>query len=85
MTWGRALENALASKGISKEFKEWIAIANVWRSDWVECHFCIKQLWLYALELAISHHEPGGSGLECACCLHFGLSFAMAIHKFLGN
>ena len=27
MTWGRALENALASKGIPKEFKEWIAIA----------------------------------------------------------
>jgi len=27
MTWGRALVNALASKGISKEFKEWIAIA----------------------------------------------------------
>ena len=26
-TWGRTLENALASKGISKEFKEWIAIA----------------------------------------------------------
>jgi len=27
MTWGRTLVNALASKGISKEFKEWIAIA----------------------------------------------------------
>jgi len=27
MTWGRTLENALASKGISKEFREWIAIA----------------------------------------------------------
>ena len=27
MTWGRALENALASKGISKEFEEWVAIA----------------------------------------------------------
>jgi len=27
MTWGRTLENALASKGISKEFEEWIAIA----------------------------------------------------------
>ena len=27
MTRGRTLENALASKGISKEFKEWIAIA----------------------------------------------------------
>ena len=27
MTWGRTLENALASKGISKELKEWIAIA----------------------------------------------------------
>jgi len=27
MTWGRTLENALASKGISREFKEWIAIA----------------------------------------------------------
>ena len=27
MTLGRTLENALASKGISKEFKEWIAIA----------------------------------------------------------
>ena len=27
MTWGRTLENALASKGIPKEFEEWIAIA----------------------------------------------------------
>jgi len=27
MTWGRTLENELASKEISKEFKEWIAIA----------------------------------------------------------
>ena len=27
MTWGRTLENALKSKGISKEFDEWIAIA----------------------------------------------------------
>jgi len=27
MTWGRTLENALASKGISEEFKEWIANA----------------------------------------------------------
>jgi len=27
MTWGRTLENSLASKDISKEFKEWIAIA----------------------------------------------------------
>ena len=26
MTWGRALENALKSKGILKEFDEWIAI-----------------------------------------------------------
>ena len=27
MTWGKMLENTLASKGISKEFTEWIAIA----------------------------------------------------------
>jgi len=27
MTWGRTLENALTSKGISKEFEEWIGIA----------------------------------------------------------
>ena len=27
MTWGRTLKNPLASKGISKEFKEWIVIA----------------------------------------------------------
>jgi len=27
MTWGRALENTLASKGISKKLKELIAIA----------------------------------------------------------
>jgi hypothetical protein len=27
MTWGRTLENALKSRGISKEFDEWIAIA----------------------------------------------------------
>jgi esterase/lipase superfamily enzyme len=33
MTWGRKLENALRSKGISKEFDEWIAIAKD-RSKW---------------------------------------------------
>ena len=33
MTWGRALENALESKGISKDFDEWIAIAKD-RSKW---------------------------------------------------
>jgi len=33
MTWGRTLENALNSKGISKEFDEWIAIAKD-RSKW---------------------------------------------------
>jgi len=27
MTWVRTLENALASRGISTEFKEWTAIA----------------------------------------------------------
>ena len=27
MTWGRTLENALKSKGISKEFGDWIAVA----------------------------------------------------------
>ena len=27
MTWGRTLENALKSKGISKDFDGWIAIA----------------------------------------------------------
>jgi esterase/lipase superfamily enzyme len=27
MTWGRTLENALKSKGISKDFDEWIAVA----------------------------------------------------------
>ena len=27
MTWGRTLENAIVSKGISKEFKEWVTIA----------------------------------------------------------
>ena len=27
MTWGKTLENALKSKGISKDFDEWIAIA----------------------------------------------------------
>jgi hypothetical protein len=27
MTWARTLENALKSKGISKDFDEWIAIA----------------------------------------------------------
>jgi len=27
MTWGRTLENALKSKGISKDFDEWIAIS----------------------------------------------------------
>jgi len=33
MTWGRTLEKALKSKGISKEFDEWIAIAKD-RSKW---------------------------------------------------
>ena len=33
MTWGRTLENALKSKGISKDFDEWIAIAKD-RSKW---------------------------------------------------
>ena len=33
MTWGRTLESALKSKGISKEFEEWIAIAKD-RSTW---------------------------------------------------
>jgi len=28
LTWGRALENALTRKGISKKFDEWFAIAN---------------------------------------------------------
>ena len=32
MTWGRALENALKSKDISKEFDEWIAIASLPRT-----------------------------------------------------
>jgi esterase/lipase superfamily enzyme len=27
MAWGRKLEKALSSKGISKEFEDWIAIA----------------------------------------------------------
>jgi len=27
MTWGRTIDNALRSKGISKEFDEWFAIA----------------------------------------------------------
>ena len=27
MTWGRTLENVLASKGNSKEFKQWVGIA----------------------------------------------------------
>ena len=33
MTWGRALENALERKGISKEFDAWSAIAKD-RSKW---------------------------------------------------
>ena len=33
MTWGRTLENAPKSKGISKDFDEWIAIAKD-RSKW---------------------------------------------------
>ena len=34
LTWGRALENSLASKGISKEFKKWIAIAKKDKPKW---------------------------------------------------
>ena len=33
MTWGRTSENALKSKGMSKDFDEWIAIAKD-RSQW---------------------------------------------------
>ena len=33
ITWGRTLENALSSKGISKEFDAWIAVAKG-RSKW---------------------------------------------------
>jgi len=33
MTWSRTLENTLNSKGISKDFDEWIAIAKD-RSKW---------------------------------------------------
>jgi len=33
MTWGRVLESALKSKGISKDFEEWIATAKD-RSKW---------------------------------------------------
>ena len=35
VTWGRTLENALKSKGISKDLDEWIAIAKD-RSKWRE-------------------------------------------------
>ena len=34
MTWGRTLENALKSKGISKDSDEWIAVAKDSRSKW---------------------------------------------------
>ena len=49
MTWGRALENALESKGISKDFDEWIAIAKD-RSKWRQLTHSIPKppnaLWL---------------------------------------
>ena len=49
MTWGRTLENALKSKGISKEFDEWIAIAKD-RSKWRQLTHSIPKppdaLWL---------------------------------------
>jgi len=43
MTWGRTLENALKSKGISKEFDEWIAIAKD-RSKWRQLTHPIPKL-----------------------------------------
>jgi hypothetical protein len=42
MTWGRTLENALSSTGISKEYDEWIAITKD-RSKWRQLtHFIPK-------------------------------------------
>jgi len=46
MTSGRTLENALASEGISKEFKEWIAMAKdrpKWRQ---QAHLKLKHSFL---------------------------------------
>ena len=43
MTWGRTLENALKSKGISKDFDEWIAIAKD-RSKWRQLTHSIPNL-----------------------------------------
>ena len=43
MTWGRALENALKSKGISKDFDEWIAISKD-RSKWRQLTQSIPKL-----------------------------------------
>jgi len=43
MTWGRALENALESKGISKDLDEWIAIAKD-RSKWRQLTHSIPKL-----------------------------------------
>jgi esterase/lipase superfamily enzyme len=45
MTWGRTLENALKSKGISKDFDEWIAIAKD-RSKWRQLTHSIPILML---------------------------------------
>jgi len=33
------------------------------------------------VRVRVRHKESGSFGLECACCLYFGLSFAMAIHS----
>jgi len=43
MTWGRTLENALKSKGISKDFDDWIAIAKD-RSKWRQLTHSIPKL-----------------------------------------
>ena len=42
MTWGRTLENALKSKGISQDFDEWIIAKD--RSKWRQLTHSIPNL-----------------------------------------
>jgi len=72
ITWGRALENALKSKGILKEFDEWIAIIAIAKdkSKWRQLTHSIPKppdaLWLKGTSRVndyncITHNAKGHS------------------------
>jgi len=58
--WGRTLENALASIGISKEFKEWIAIAKDRPIEPMTITFC--WWFLYNQKTNYKNHQQNDAG-----------------------